>query len=60
MELEHLSVIEVTRAELETQHSEVLGALKQDYDSQISQQQTLINVSQHKYAILAGKNLLTL
>ena len=45
MEIEHLSSVDQTRADLEQQHEEVIIAMKQDYDNQINQQQQLINVS---------------
>ena len=46
MEIEHLSSVDQTRADLEQQHEEVIIAMKQDYDNQINQQQQLINVSE--------------
>ena len=53
MEIEHLSSVDQTRADLEQQHEEVIIAMKQDYDNQINQQQQLINVSKAQQSLPA-------
>lgn len=60
MEIEHLASVDSTRADLEQQHEEVIMSMKQDYDSQLNQQQQLVNVSNlpqinHCYACWSGK-----
>ncbi|XP_067938241.1 interaptin-like [Watersipora subatra] len=55
MEIENLNMVETTNTELQRQHEELIASLKEDYDSQLNQQQHLLNGKDEEICLLRSR-----